>query len=87
MHKKDSIDTIDKTQPSAISSHQPGGKYHLDMNTPLGRMIKRLYENNPIKNRDKLVLSDHELHVGWMEQCRNEKRTKIEYAFIMINHF
>ncbi len=38
----------------------------------------RLYNNNPGKKRQKLAQSDYELHEGWIEQVKNEKRTLVE---------
>ena len=45
-------------------------------NLPIG--IQKLYENNPAKKRHKIVMSDYEVHEGWIEQCKTEKRTIVE---------
>lgn len=40
--------------------------------------IQRLYEKNPARARHKVMTSDAEIHDGWIEQCKTEKRTIVE---------
>lgn len=35
--------------------------------------------NREVNNKKQKLFSDFELHEGWIETCRNEKRSLIKY--------
>ncbi len=69
---------MDRFMNSVLKPPLQSAKTIKDPFANLSPAIQRLYEKNPARARHKIATSDAELHDGWIEQCKTEKRTIVE---------